>query len=113
MDIVKAIIPAAGLGTRFLPFTKSVPKEMLPLLSKPAIQYVIEEALGSELSQFLIITSKDKTALANHFDNAAELKAVLKENDKESLLAGIEKIIRAAHFTYIRQPEPLGLGHAV
>jgi UTP--glucose-1-phosphate uridylyltransferase len=113
MDMIKAIIPAAGLGTRFLPFTKAVPKEMLPLLSKPAIQYVIEEALGSELSQFLIITSKDKTALANHFDSAAELKAVLKENDKESLLAGIEKIIRAAHFTYIRQPEPLGLGHAV
>lgn len=113
MDIMKVIIPAAGLGTRFLPYTKSVPKEMLPLLNKPAIQYIIEEALGSDVSQFLIITNKDKQALANHFDSAADLMATLKETNKESLLAGIEKIIRAAHFTYIRQPEALGLGHAL
>jgi len=113
MDIIKAIIPAAGLGTRFLPFTKSVPKEMLPLLAKPAIQYIIEEGLLSELSQFLVITSKEKQALANHFDTNHELQALLKEKNKEALTASVEKIIRAAHFTYIRQSEPLGLGHAV
>lgn len=113
MDIVKALIPAAGLGTRFLPFTKSIPKEMLPLMAKPAIQYIIEEGLLSELSQFLIITSRDKYALSDHFDSSPELQALLKEKGKESLLASVEKIIRQAHFTYIRQPEPLGLGHAV
>lgn len=113
MDIVKAIIPAAGLGTRFLPFTKAVPKEMLPLLNKPALQTIVEEALASELSQFLIITNKDKQAIANHFDTSIELNVLLKEHHKESLLAGIEKIIRTAHFSYIRQPEALGLGHAV
>lgn len=113
MDIIKAIIPAAGLGTRFLPFTKSVPKEMLPLISKPAIQYIIEEGLLSEISQFLIITNRDKQALSNHFDISPDLTALLKEKGKESALASVEKIIRQAHFTYIRQPEPLGLGHAV
>ncbi len=113
MDIVKAIIPAAGLGTRFLPFTKSVPKEMLPLLNKPAIQVIIEEALHSEIAQFLIIANKEKQAISNHLDSSAELKAFLKETNKESLLASIEKIVRTAHFTYIRQPEALGLGHAI
>jgi UTP--glucose-1-phosphate uridylyltransferase len=113
MDIVKAIIPAAGLGTRFLPYTKAVPKEMLPLLNKPAIQHVVEEAINSEVSQFLFITSKAKQAVENHFDSSPELQALLKELEKESLLASIDKIIRTAHFTYIRQPEPLGLGHAI
>jgi UTP--glucose-1-phosphate uridylyltransferase len=113
MDITKAIIPAAGLGTRFLPYTKAIPKEMLPLLNKPAIQTIIEEGLASDIAQFLIITNKDKHAIGNHFDVNNELKAILKENDKDSLLSSIEKIIRTAHFSYIRQPEPLGLGHAV
>src|SRR5579885_3328727 len=113
MDITKAIIPAAGLGSRFLPITKAVPKEMLPLLNKPAIQYIVEEGLGADINQFLIITSKDKQAITNYFDTNAELKQYLKEQDKEALIGSIEKIIRMAHFTYIRQPEPLGLGHAV
>lgn len=113
MDICKAIIPAAGLGTRFLPFTKAVPKEMLPLLNKPAIQYIIEEGLKSEIKNFTVITSKDKQALANHFDPAPELELFLKERNKLALLDELDAIIRAAHFTYVRQPEPLGLGHAV
>ncbi|HSW73610.1 MAG TPA: UTP--glucose-1-phosphate uridylyltransferase [Candidatus Limnocylindria bacterium] len=113
MDVVKAIIPAAGLGTRFLPFTKAVPKEMLPLLNKPAIQYIVEEGLNSEVNQFLMITSRDKQALENHFDTNQLLKDLLKEVDKEALIASLEKIIRTAHFSYIRQPEPLGLGHAI
>ncbi len=113
MDIVKTIIPAAGLGTRFLPFTKSVPKEMLPLLNKPAIQYIMEEGLGADIAQFLFITSRNKQSLENYFDASPDLLAALKELDKESLLASIDKIIRSAQCTYIRQSEPLGLGHAI
>jgi UTP--glucose-1-phosphate uridylyltransferase len=113
MEITKAIIPAAGLGTRFLPFTKAVPKEMLPLLNKPVIQYAAEEGLQSEISQFLIITSKGKHAIADHFDIAVVLEAFLKERDKIGLIAGIEKLARLAQFIYIRQAEPLGLGHAI
>jgi UTP--glucose-1-phosphate uridylyltransferase len=113
MDICKAIIPAAGLGTRFLPFTKAVPKEMLPLLNKPAIQYIIEEGLKSEIKNFTVITSKDKQALAHHFDPSPELELLLKERNKSTLLDELDAIIRTAHFTYVRQPEPLGLGHAV
>lgn len=113
MDIIKAVIPAAGLGTRFLPFTKAVPKELVPLLNKPAIQYVVEEALHSDVNQFLFITSKDKEAIADHFDVSDKLESILKERDQEQLLADINKIIRLAQFTYIRQSEPLGLGHAI
>lgn len=113
MDICKTIIPAAGLGTRFLPFTKAVPKEMLPLLNKPAIQYIIEEGLKSEIKNFTIITSKDKQAMAHHFDPAPELELFLKEKNKSALVEELNTIIRTAHFTYVRQPEPLGLGHAV
>jgi len=113
MDVVKAVIPAAGLGTRFLPYTKSVPKEMLPLINKPAIQYIIEECLKSHVNNFLMITSKSKFALENHFDSNLELELLLKDTNKEQLLSGIKKIIRTSNFTYIRQPEPLGLGHAV
>jgi len=113
MDITKAIIPAAGLGSRFLPLTKSIPKEMLPLLNKPAIQYIIEEGLLSEITNFSIVTSREKQALTNHFDTHTDLTTMLKEQNKFDLIAGLEKIIRTAHFTYIRQPEPLGLGHAV
>lgn len=113
MDISKAIIPAAGLGTRFLPFTKAVPKEMLPLLNKPAIQLIIEEGLKSSIKNFLMITARDKQAIANHFDISPELDQMLKEKHKAELLSELNKIIREANFTYIRQPEPLGLGHAV
>lgn len=113
MDITKAIIPAAGLGTRFLPLTKSIPKEMLPLLNKPAIQYIIEEGIQSGIANFSLVTSRGKEAIADYFDYSPELELILKERSKSELMNSIERIIKAAHFTYVRQPEPLGLGHAV
>lgn len=113
MDITKVIIPAAGLGTRFLPYTKAVPKEMVPLGGKPAIHYIVAEALSAGIKNFSIITSKSKAALENYFDADAGLEFALKEKNKEQLIGSTEKIARAAQFTYIRQPEPLGLGHAV
>lgn len=113
MDITKVIIPAAGLGTRFLPYTKAVPKEMLPLLNKPALQYIIEEGLASEIKQFFIISSRGKQAIENHFDADPGLDQFLSERNKSDLVSGINRIIRNAYFTYIRQTEPLGLGHAV
>lgn len=113
MDITKVIVPAAGLGTRFLPYTKAVPKEMLPLLNKPAIQYIVEEALESSVNQILMITSKGKNAIADYFDSSPDLELFLKERNKSALLTSLEKVMRNAHFTYVRQPEPLGLGHAI
>jgi UTP--glucose-1-phosphate uridylyltransferase len=113
MDITKAIIPAAGLGTRFLPYTKAIPKEMLPLLDKPAIQHIVEEGLSSDIKQFLMITGRSKEAIANHFDIAPELEHFLQERNKSHFIAGIDRIIRQAEFAYIRQAEPLGLGHAI
>ena len=113
MDVTKAIIPAAGLGTRFLPLTKSVPKEMIPLLDKPAIQYIIEEGLASNIKHFLMVTSKNKQAIADYFDASPCLDYLLKERNKLHLLSDLDKIIKKAKFTYVRQPEPLGLGHAV
>jgi len=113
MDVTKVVIPAAGKGTRFLPFTKSVPKEMLPLLEKPAIQYIIEEGLQAAVKNYIVITSAGKSALADHFDIKPELDSFLLERNKEGLLKGLEKIARAVNFTYIRQAESLGLGHAV
>lgn len=113
MSITKAIIPAAGLGTRFLPFTKAVPKEMLPLLTKPAIQYIIEEGLNANINQFYMITNRSKHAMSDYFDQSDEFAARLKERNKEKLLDSLTKIMRTAQFTYIRQSEPLGLGHAV
>lgn len=113
MEITKAVIPAAGLGTRFLPFTKTVPKEMLPLLEKPAIQYIIEESLAAGIKTFSLVTSSSKYALENYFDADPGLERAMKEKEKFHLLAGIEKILRTAQFTYVRQPEPLGLGHAI
>lgn len=113
MDVTKVVIPAAGKGTRFLPFTKSVPKEMLPLLEKPSIQYIIEEGLQAAVKNYIVITSAGKTALEDYFDAKPDLEAFLKEHDKEGLLRGLEKITRSTQFTYIRQAEALGLGHAV
>jgi UTP--glucose-1-phosphate uridylyltransferase len=113
MDILKALIPAAGRGTRFLPFTKAVPKELLPILNKPAIQYIVEEGIASEMSQFFMITSKGKSAIEDHFDAHDELELFLKERNQLELISSLEKIARAAQFCYIRQPEPLGLGHAI
>lgn len=111
--ITKAIIPAAGLGTRFLPYTAAVPKEMLPLLNKPAIHYIAHECMRSNLEQFIMVTNKDKTAIADYFDRASMLVSSDKDQKKDAALAELHKIIRSMIFTYIRQPEPLGLGHAV
>lgn len=112
MEIKKGIIPCGGLGTRIWPWTKAMPKEMLPILNKPAIQYMIEEGLASDISNFMIITNRNKHAIADHFDCATGLESI-KSRDKLDLIASTERISRLAHFTYIRQPEPLGLGHAV
>ncbi len=113
MDVTKVIIPAAGFGTRFLPWTKAIPKEMLPLLDKPAIQYIIEESLSSGITDFSIVSSKSKQTLENHFDANPNLELFLQERNKLNLIANVEKILRTANFTYVRQPEPLGLGHAI
>lgn len=108
----KAIIPAAGLGTRFLPATKAQPKEMLPIVDKPAIQYIIEEAINSGIEEILIITGRNKRAIEDHFDRAVELELTLKEQGKYDLLGMIEEL-SAVTIHYVRQKEARGLGHAV
>ncbi|ALS76548.1 UTP--glucose-1-phosphate uridylyltransferase [Planococcus rifietoensis] len=112
MKITKAIIPAAGLGTRFLPATKAMPKEMLPIVDKPTIQYIVEEAIASGITSIIIVTGKGKRAIEDHFDHAFELEHLLKEQGKldvlDSVLATSEVEIH-----YIRQKQPLGLGHAI
>ncbi len=113
MDIIKTVIPAAGLGTRFLPATKAVPKEMIPLLNKPGIQYNVEEALHANIKNILMIVSKNKEAIANHFDTDHELETILKERGKLDILSNLRKINKEASFSYIRQSEPAGLGHAI
>jgi UTP--glucose-1-phosphate uridylyltransferase len=109
----KAVIPAAGLGTRFLPATKAQPKEMLPVVDKPAIQYVVEEAVMAGLSDILLVTGRGKRALEDHFDEAAELERQLAAAGKEDLLAAVRAVSRLAAVYYVRQGQPLGLGHAV
>ncbi|MET0854479.1 MAG: UTP--glucose-1-phosphate uridylyltransferase GalU [Microterricola sp.] len=109
----KAVIPAAGLGTRFLPATKAMPKEMLPVVDKPAIQYVVEEAVSAGLHDVLMITGRNKNALENHFDRVTELEATL---EKKGDLTRLEKVLEStelADMHYVRQGDPLGLGHAV
>lgn len=113
MKIRKAIIPAAGLGTRFLPATKALPKEMLPILDKPAIQYIVEEAEASGIEEIMIISGRSKRAIEDHFDKAFELEAILEERGRFDLVHKIETIGTKANIHYIRQREPLGLGHAV
>ncbi|MED4889232.1 UTP--glucose-1-phosphate uridylyltransferase GalU [Lysinibacillus fusiformis] len=110
--IRKAIIPAAGLGTRFLPATKAMPKEMLPIVDKPTIQYIVEEAIASGIEDIIIVTGKGKRAIEDHFDNAVELETNLLEKGKFDIL---EKVQESANVEihYIRQKEPLGLGHAI
>lgn len=110
--VKKAIIPAAGLGTRFLPATKAVPKEMLPILDKPTIQYIVEEAIESGIEDILIITSRGKESIENHFDKAYELEDTLEKKGKDDLLEKVQKT-SDINIHYIRQKEPLGLGHAV
>jgi len=112
-QITKAIIPAAGLGTRFLPVTKASPKEMLPLVDKPLIQYVVEEAVASGIRQIIIITGRGKRAIEDHFDISFELEEILKQTGKSRLLPELRKISDMADFCYIRQSQPRGLGHAL
>lgn len=109
----KAVIPAAGLGTRFLPATKAQPKEMLPLVDKPAIQYVVEEAARADLDDVLLVTGRGKRALEDHFDHAVEMERQLAAAGKEDLLAEVQAVSRLAQLHYVRQGQPLGLGHAV
>ena len=111
--IRKAIIPAAGLGTRFLPITKAMPKEMLPIVDKPTIQYIVEEAVASGIEDIIIVTGKGKRAIEDHFDNAPELEHNLREKGKFDLLELVQYSSNLANIHYIRQKEPKGLGHAV
>jgi len=111
--IKKAIIPAAGLGTRFLPATKAQPKEMLPIVDKPTIQYVVEEAIAAGIEDIIIVTGRNKRAIEDHFDRSVELEQSLQQKHKSDLLEVVEGISRMADIHYIRQKEPLGLGHAV
>ncbi|AAM23994.1 UTP--glucose-1-phosphate uridylyltransferase [Caldanaerobacter subterraneus subsp. tengcongensis MB4] len=113
MKIKKAIIPAAGLGTRFLPATKAQPKEMLPIVDKPTIQYIVEEAVQSGIEDILIITGRNKRAIEDHFDKSVELELELKKKNQESLLSLVEDISNMVNIHYIRQKEPKGLGHAI
>ncbi|CAB1262506.1 UTP--glucose-1-phosphate uridylyltransferase GalU [Clostridium sp. MT-14] len=113
MDIKKAVIPAAGLGTRFLPATKAQPKEMLPIVDKPTIQYIVEEAVSSGIEEILIITGKNKRSIEDHFDKSVELEDELEKNNKTDLLKLVQNISNMVDIYYIRQREPKGLGHAV
>ncbi|HBC4595002.1 TPA: UTP--glucose-1-phosphate uridylyltransferase GalU [Staphylococcus aureus] len=111
--IKKAIIPAAGLGTRFLPATKAMPKEMLPILDKPTIQYIIEEAARAGIEDIIIVTGRHKRAIEDHFDSQKELEMVLKEKDKSELLEKVQYSTELANIFYVRQKEQKGLGHAI
>lgn len=111
--VKKAIIPAAGLGTRFLPATKAMPKEMLPIVDKPTIQYIVEEAIESGIEDIIIVTGKGKRAIEDHFDHAFELEQNLMEKQKFELLEKVKHASDLANIHYIRQKEPKGLGHAV
>ncbi len=109
----KAVIPAAGLGTRFLPATKASPKEMLPLVDKPLIQYAVEEAVAAGLEDIIVVTGRGKRAIEDHFDRSVELEESLKGEGKQQLVKELRRISELANFCYVRQAEPLGLGHAV
>ena len=113
MKITKAVIPAAGFGTRFLPATKAVPKEMLPIIDKPTIQYIAEEAIASGITDLLIITARGKEALINHFDKAFELELILERDNKQEMLAAVREVSDKLNVHFIRQQEQKGLGHAV
>ena len=113
MKVRKAIIPAAGLGTRFLPATKAQPKEMLPIVDKPTIQYIIEEAVQSGIEEILIITGRNKKCIEDHFDKSVELEMELEKSGKEEMLKMVREISDLVDIHYIRQKEPKGLGHAI
>ena len=111
--IRKAVFPAAGLGTRFLPATKAQPKEMLPLVDKPIIQYGVEESVAAGIDNIILVTGRGKNAIEDHFDVSVELETFLEARGKKDLLAEIRKVSNLINFAYVRQGEPLGLGHAV
>ena len=113
MKVKKAIIPAAGLGTRFLPATKAQPKEMLPIVDKPTIQFIIEEAIASGIEEILIITGRNKKCIEDHFDKSVELEMELEKSGKSELLELVRDISEMVDIHYIRQKEPRGLGHAI
>jgi UTP--glucose-1-phosphate uridylyltransferase len=113
LPVRKAVFPAAGLGTRFLPATKASPKEMLPLVDKPLIQYAVEEAVASGIEDIIIVTGRGKRAIEDHFDRSFELEENLKGNKKDGMLKEVRRISELANFCYVRQPEARGLGHAV
>lgn len=113
MKIRKAIIPAAGLGTRFLPATKAMPKEMLPILDKPTIQYIVEEAVNAGIEDIIVITGKHKRAIEDHFDNQKELEMILEKKEKTDLLKKVQYSSELANMFYVRQKEQKGLGHAI
>lgn len=113
MRVRKAVLPAAGLGTRFLPATKASPKEMLPVVDKPMIQYVVEEAKQAGMEQIIIVTGRGKRAIEDHFDTSYELEDILEKKGDEELLQEIKRISNLVTFCYVRQKEALGLGHAI
>jgi UTP--glucose-1-phosphate uridylyltransferase len=113
MKVRKAVFPAAGFGTRFLPATKAIPKEMLPVVDKPLIQYTVEEAKASGLEEGIIVTGMGKSAIEDHFDTSFELELLLKEKGRKKTLGMIEQVSGLMHYAYTRQKKPLGLGHAI
>lgn len=113
MQVKKAVFPVAGLGTRFLPATKSSPKEMLPLIDKPLVQYVVEEAVASGIEQLLFVTGRSKRAIEDHFDISFELEALLQEKGKDDMLQEVREIADMVKIFYVRQKQALGLGHAI
>lgn len=113
MKIKKAVIPAAGLGTRFLPATKAQPKEMLPVVDKPAIQYIVEEAVQSGIESIIVVTGRNKQSIEDHFDKSIELEDSLAAGGKKEMLKTVRDISQLASIHYVRQKEPLGLGHAI
>ena len=113
MKVTKAVIPAAGLGTRVLPATKAMPKEMLTIVDKPAIQYIVEEAVASGITDICIVLSRGKGVVEDHFDASPELEQKLEASGKTEVLETVRAISKLANITYVRQPAPLGLGHAV
>ncbi len=113
MRIKKAILPVAGFGTRFLPATKAQPKEMLPVVDKPVVQYLVEEAVASGIEEIIFVTGRGKRAIEDHFDISFELEETLVEKNKHDLLMAVQKIPNLAKFSYVRQPMPLGDGHAI
>lgn len=111
--IKKAVVPVAGLGTRFLPATKTIPKEMFPIVDKPSIQYIVEEAVQSGIEQIIFVNARGKEAIEDHFDTHIEVETILKDRHKEKLLSDVQSLAKLASIVTVRQKKPLGLGHAI